>query len=1150
MMAKYRIMALPANKKQGGEHLLHMIDGGSPSDLWYQYTGTPWSQAKARGLTDGSAQQNLALVKRIKAGEFGRPKGGLSTTNAKNSRATVSGPMANNFFNSKNSTSNLKKTSDPKKPSIWGPLGDMVADAYEGSTFQKYVDAGTNAISNKVDDLLISADAPKMIAQGQIRHNNYLDWQNDPNNMMRKDKRTYDNFIRENPTGEYNGIRIKSIKDLNIKPKTGLDGNDLISYLLPTGMGASAVNLGKTLMQGLNKNIANIPNLTLNNISKLISGSGAAASLYSGKGNEAIQNIAADPFSTDSWKNNIGQISKDVSDVFSPSSYANIKKARNIITAANATNKEANNKGYTAENSFNVVKSLFPDYKPFAHANTIKKVSGQTIDSFGLNDKQQGGSIELELSDDEINDYISQGYIVEEIDNLQRGGTPSQLWYQYTGTPWSEAKSKKLTDGSMEQNLALAKRLQAGEFGEPKLSNEQYENRRSGYNKRVEQMVNQGKTLDQLVKQRIGTREGLKTRFPELFNNESKVTKLSTDKAKSLRATVSGPMAGKFFNEVNVKKVTPEVKKVTPSKKTEAELKASRDWLTQKVKEIGIEMFDAIEDSYIVKLAKKAGKATVKFIEAEEAKDKLAKNKAAKDKAAIVTKEKIKKEKATKEIINIENNWKNVITTLKNKADVLENAGLDYKSSPMESLKKFTTEDYKKSDMDLIYNQVMSSKSVAPRKSTVNETTPNFADRAIDVDKRNKALSIKPLYMPEEKSMVNKAGELGSELWNDAKETASQTWEGTKDLAEEYIADPINETIFGTKDFPTSIEEFIETTPGKWLGNKAYESGLLPKDKEDQLKRKLEKLGEIPIIEEVVKIDPNKKTKKIVVKENAPVDEFTEEIGSSGDGQYLSYRNQWDNKKGFEYITTRDNYDRPDDESYDDVIGVGHYLLDAYIYGDNKYSHKNNTGFLRKAKENDDWIPAFKKTSNNKVLLIYKKPSELTDKDIVVSPLRQYKFSSINFNDPISSSSLGYSSNAGIKHLTTKEGDEFKVTFSNPDLYGRHSGASVVFIFKDKFNNTIVRDFAGSLNQIKEEGQQIINDYNLKDADLTIGYHDVASYGAKPKANSSGKLKGSTWKNWNNEPHTGGALIIPIRKNQINSKKRYRAQVKSPNPFK
>lgn len=46
----------------------------------------------------------------------------------------------------------------------------------------------------------------------------------------------------------------------------------------------------------------------------------------------------------------------------------------------------------------------------------------------------------------------------------QGGGTVSELWQEVTGTPWSEAKKQGLTDGSYDANMALFKRLQAGEF--------------------------------------------------------------------------------------------------------------------------------------------------------------------------------------------------------------------------------------------------------------------------------------------------------------------------------------------------------------------------------------------------------------------------------------------------------------------------------------------------------------------------------------------------------------------------------------------------------------------------------------------------------------------------------------------------------------
>jgi hypothetical protein len=50
----------------------------------------------------------------------------------------------------------------------------------------------------------------------------------------------------------------------------------------------------------------------------------------------------------------------------------------------------------------------------------------------------------------------------------QGGGTVSQVWQQVTGTPWSEAKKQGLTDGSYDANIALMQRLQAGEFGSNK----------------------------------------------------------------------------------------------------------------------------------------------------------------------------------------------------------------------------------------------------------------------------------------------------------------------------------------------------------------------------------------------------------------------------------------------------------------------------------------------------------------------------------------------------------------------------------------------------------------------------------------------------------------------------------------------------------
>jgi hypothetical protein len=470
----------------------------------------------------------------------------------------------------------------------------------------------------------------------------------------------------------------------------------------------------------------------------------------------------------------------------------------------------------------------------------------------------------------------------------------------------------------------------------------------------VSNMVSQGQTLDQLVESRIGTREGLLKRFPDLFSKTSVPTRtqvIPTSKAKTK---------------------TPE--------QIAIEQKIGRDWLTNKAKELGNEVMESVSNSFWGQTAKKVGQATYNYISEQQAKDRETKKKQEQAKIKKVEKEVQKEIKKTNPKV-----VKNVLKT-PSVLELLQQVTPNYQEKP---LKKFTDT---KSESDFATNlfaqvkqnqQKFGSVPTAKQQPIANSMGSNFAQgqNIEQINARNKAMGVTPQNLPEDPGLS-----IGWKKWED-----TDLGYATGELA---------------KNIPTSAEEFIETTPGRWLGKKAYDSGLLPKEKQDQLKRKLEKLGEIPIKEEAVKIDPNKKNKKIAVKENAPVAEFTEEIGSSGNGQYLSYRNQWDNKKGFEYITTRDNYDRPNDETYDNVIGVGHYLLDAYIYGDKSYSHKNNQGFLKKAKEKNEWIPAFKKTNHNRVLLTYKKPSEITDKDIVVSPLRQYKFSSINFNNPISSSSI------------------------------------------------------------------------------------------------------------------------------------------------
>ena len=172
---------------------------------------------------------------------------------------------------------------------------------------------------------------------------------------------------------------------------------------------------------------------------------------------------------------------------------------------------------------------------------------------------------------------------------------------------------------------------------------------------------------------------------------------------------------------------------------------------------------------------------------------------------------------------------------------------------------------------------------------------------------------------------------------------------------------------------------------------------------------------------------------------------------------------------------------------------------------------------------NDEWIPAFTKYSDDMIRLKYKKPEDILETDIVSAPLRQLKFSDINFKR--TKTPRGFK--PSVHEVTTKDGDGTYLLFKNRKAMSRFSGGSVVFIFKDKYDNTIVRDFAGSINAIESEGNSITKQYELKPGELTVGYHDVGSFSAKPKANKNNVLSASQWSDYNDNGWTGGALLIP-----------------------
>jgi len=298
-------------------------------------------------------------------------------------------------------------------------------------------------------------------------------------------------------------------------------------------------------------------------------------------------------------------------------------------------------------------------------------------------------------------------------------------------------------------------------------------------------------------------------------------------------------------------------------------------------------------------------------------------------------------------------------------------------------------------------------------------------------------------------------------------------------------------------------------------------------------KRYLDKKGLISLAESKMKVQ-----KESTIAETPQVEKRFELLGTVVDAGYsndslMSYRSQWDNSKGFRYIPVPVKQGLPaGGMKIKGVIGVGHFLLDASMAG-NTYSHEYNKAFLRKAKEKNDWVPTFTKNSDGSVNLKYKKANDVVNaSEIVVSPLRQFKWSDIDMSK--TGTAVGFQSS--IKEIKTEQGDGTYLLFKNRDGYGRFSGGSVVFIFNDSHGNTIVRDFAGSINQIENEALNIVKTFKIAPEKLTLGYHDVGSFSAKPKA-ANGVIDTEQWAGFNNAGMTGGALLIPIEGNLVESKK-------------
>ena len=208
-----------------------------------------------------------------------------------------------------------------------------------------------------------------------------------------------------------------------------------------------------------------------------------------------------------------------------------------------------------------------------------------------LQQEKDGGitdAWEDELDDEEIARLKRAGYVVEEVDQYQTGGpTVSELWKQHTGTSWNEARKLGLTSGSYEDNMKLRNRILNNEFNgitpqpqqvtqqvaQPVRNNVSAEEHKAQYIHNVKNLINNNKTIDDLVNMKVGTREGLLKLFPELSGSNTGNVKPVVKKQPVSDPRRSAQVSPEATNLERYMKLTPlqikfaEIKKLNDAKK-------------------------------------------------------------------------------------------------------------------------------------------------------------------------------------------------------------------------------------------------------------------------------------------------------------------------------------------------------------------------------------------------------------------------------------------------------------------------------------------------------------------------------------------------------------------------------------------------------
>lgn len=263
-----------------------------------------------------------------------------------------------------------------------------------------------------------------------------------------------------------------------------------------------------------------------------------------------------------------------------------------------------------------------------------------------------------------------------------------------------------------------------------------------------------------------------------------------------------------------------------------------------------------------------------------------------------------------------------------------------------------------------------------------------------------------------------------------------------------------------------------------------------------------------------------------------------EKISQTKDGLW-SYRNQFMNEDGFEYVVGMNNRHFKEDKTvtYKGVVGIAHHMIMRGKADD--LTHKTSDADLLETSRDilkntpkHHWIPIIKRLPNDRVHITYVKVEEaqklVNDSSTVFTPirLRQTVVSDLDFSK--ASSAEGFKSNIkAVTQKSTGQGFNSLVYLTKKD-YSKFGGGTVVLLFYDVNKNLIVREYSGSIIGIQNEIAAVEKQFNVTKDDIILGVYDAGSYTGKVGAKNN-VVSPKRYYDYNTDEKAGSSLMIPVQ---------------------